>query len=199
MSDTIRHATTEELLALRDGEGAAWTREHAASCEPCTSELFRLEQMRARLRALPAFTPPRDRWQDIARIAKRERRSRWSRGAAGMVAAAALTALTFVALKPSTGSSTAAEQATLDRAMARSQALEQTLKALDPEKQALSGEAARAVAELEDRLTTIDQQLVQPRVWQDGNTRAAELWEQRAGVLGALVDVHTTRAAMAGL
>lgn len=197
--NTIRHATTEELLALRDGEGGGWTKEHAAACEACGRELFRLEQMRARLRALPTFTPPRDRWPDIARVARRERRSRWGRGVAGMIAAAALTGLTFVALKPSTGSTTAAERADLDRAMARSQALEQTLKVLGPEKQALSGDAARVVAELEDRLTSIDQQLVQPRVWQGGNARAAELWEQRAGVLGALVDVHTTRAAMAGL
>jgi len=65
----IRHGTTEELLALRDGEGSAWIRAHVAECRACAAELFRLEQMRARLKALPSFTPPRDlpqaewRWQ----------------------------------------------------------------------------------------------------------------------------------------
>ena len=50
MSET-RHGTGEELLALRDGEGSAWTREHVAGCAACTAELQRLEQVRAQLRA----------------------------------------------------------------------------------------------------------------------------------------------------
>ena len=198
MSD-IRHATTEELLALRDGEGSAWTRDHAVSCEACSRELFRLEQLRAQLKALPVFDPPRDRWVTIAATARSERRSRWARGAAGMIAAAALTGLTFVALRPATVGRSAEQTASLDRAMAHSRALEQTLKSLDPEHQALSGDAARVAAELQDRLSRIDIQLVEPGVWQGSSGRAAELWRQRAGVLDALVDVHTTRAAMAGL
>jgi hypothetical protein len=69
-----RHATMEELLAVRDGEGSEWGREHAAACTECAAELFRLEQVRARLKALPAMTPPRDRWPGIAARAKQERR-----------------------------------------------------------------------------------------------------------------------------
>lgn len=194
---TDRHATTEELLALRDSEGSVWTRDHAGSCTACSAELFRLEQMRARLRSLPGFVPPRDRWSTIAVQAKQERRSRWLRGAVGIAAAVALTALTFVAMRPRPAADATAE-ATLDRAMARSQALEQTLKAIQPERQALNGDAARAVAELEDQLSRIDAQLGQPGAWQ-GQGRAADLWQERAGVLGAIVDVRTTRAAMAGL
>ena len=197
MSDT-RHATTEELLALRDGEGTQWTREHAGSCQPCSRELFRLEQLRARLRALPAFEPPRDRWPVVAEAFRRERRSRRFRAATGLVAAAALTALTFVALRPAPGHQ-AEDQLALDRAMARSQALEQTLRALSPEQRALSGEAASAVVELQEKLSRIDNELGEPRVWRGSSGRATELWQQRAGVLDALVDVHTTRAAMAGL
>ena len=197
MSDT-RHATTEELLALRDGEGTQWTREHAGSCQVCSRELFRLEQLRARLRALPTFEPPRDRWPVVAEAFRRERRSRRFRAATGMVAAAALTALTFVALRPATGHQ-AEDELALDRAMARSQALEQTLRALGPEQRALSGAAASVVVELQEKLSRIDNELGEPRVWRGGSGRATELWQQRAGVLDALVDVHTTRAAMAGL
>jgi len=40
---TDRHATLEELLAVRDGEGSVWSREHAAGCAACSAELFRLE------------------------------------------------------------------------------------------------------------------------------------------------------------
>lgn len=194
----VRHTTTDELLALRDGEGAAFTREHVAACDDCSRELFRLEQMRARLKALPTFAPPRDRWQDIRVRARRDRRSRWVRGAVGIAAAAALTGLTFVALQPKPAAA-ASEQAALDRAMARSQALEQTLKAIGSDRQVMNGDAARVVAELEDRLGRIDAQLNQPSVWGPARGAAADLWQERAGVLGALVDVRTTRAAFAGL
>jgi hypothetical protein len=194
---TDRHATMDELLALRDGEGTVWTRDHAAACTACTAELFRLEQMRARLKALPVMSPPRDRWSEIRVRARKDRRSRWVRSAVGIAAAAALTGLTFIALQPKPAD--ASEQVALDRAMARSQALEQTLKAIGPEAQVLNGDAARAVAELEDRLTRIDAQLGQPSVWGQDRGTAADLWQERAGVLGALVDVRTTRAAFAGL
>lgn len=192
------HVTMDELLALRDGEGSAWAREHTASCQACADELFRLEQVRAQLRALPAYAPPRDLWPQIALTARRERRSRWMRGFAGLAAAAVLTGLTFVGLKPAPVNA-ASEQATLDRAMVRSQALEQSLHALDPDRQALSGDAAQVVAELEDRLSRIDAQLNEPDAWQGGVGRAADLWQQRAGVLGALVEVHATRTTLAGL
>ena len=195
MSD-LRHGTTEELLALRDGEGSAWTRDHAGTCTGCSAELFRLEQVRARLKSLPGFTPPRDRWAAIAPIAKKERRARWLRGFSGVAAAAALTGLTFLALQPKPANA-ATEQAALDRAMARSEALEQTLKSLKPERQALNGDAARVAAELEDQLSKIDAQLGNPSAW--SRSQAADLWSERAGVLGALVDVHVSRAAMAGL
>ncbi|HEY2806118.1 MAG TPA: hypothetical protein VGI92_09695 [Gemmatimonadales bacterium] len=192
-----RHADIDELIALRDGEGTDWVRSHAQGCEPCAAELFRLEQLRARLKALPAFAPPRDRWPMIAAQAKRERRSRWVRSASGIAAALALTGLTFLAIQPRHADA-ATESASLDRAMARSQALEQTLKSLHPQQQALNSDAAAVVAELQDQLSRIDQQLAQPGVWKnDGG--AANLWQERAGVLGALVDVHITRAAAAGL
>jgi anti-sigma factor RsiW len=194
----VRHTTTDELLALRDGEGTAFAKEHVAACEACARELFRLEQMRARLKALPTFVPPRDRWPGIAVTAKRERRARWMRSVAGLAAAAALTGLTFVALRPAPVNA-AAEQAALDRAMVRSQALEQTLRALGPESRALNGDAAQAIAELEDRLSSLDAKLGEPGAWRGSPGRAADLWQERNGVLGALVDVHATRVAMAGL
>jgi hypothetical protein len=117
----------------------------------------------------------------------------------GLATAAALTALTFAALRPQAGASAASERASLERAMARSEVLEQTLKAVAPERRALAGDALRAAAELEDRLARIDAALAEPDGWDVRPDRAVTLWQERAGVLSALVDVHTTRVAMAGL
>ena len=195
----LRHATTEELLALRDGEGGAWTRAHLETCQACAGELWRLEQARARLRALPAFAPPRDRWPEVALMARRERRQRRLRGIVAIATAAALAGITFAALRPASGGDPAARQAALAREIERSQALEQQLRALDPDQQALTAEAATAAAELENRLAAVDAQLNMPDAWTGNQERVTDLWAQRAGLLSALVDVHTTRVAAAGL
>jgi hypothetical protein len=193
-----RHTTIDELLAVRDGEGTVWAKGHAETCAACAAELFRLDQVRAQMKALPALTPPRDRWSAIAAQVKDERRASRVRGVTGWMAAAGLAALVFIAVRPA-GGDKASEAAALDQAMARSQAMEQTLNALSPETRALPGDAAAAVAELEDRLARIDARLADPTAWQGNPGRAAQLWQERSGVLSALVDVHVTRVAQAGL
>ena len=196
MSET-RHGTLEELVALRDGEGGAWTREHVASCTACAAELERLEQVRAQLRALPAFAPPRDVWPVVlqgARVDRRRRRvSAWS----GVVAAAAVVVLGFAVLRHS--AAPAPEDVALQKAMAESAAMEQMFESLHPDRRALSGQAAGVVADLEDQLAQVDAALNDTTAWRSAPARVAGLWKQRAGLLSALVDVHQTRASVAGL
>jgi hypothetical protein len=195
MSD--RHASTEELLEARDGFGSAWAKRHLAECRECSAALFGHEQLRARLRSLPSLAPPRDRWSVIERAARFERRRRRWHAAIGLTAAAALTVLTFLSVRPDHGSYDAvAEQAALERAMAQSRALEQTLRALRPESRSLPGAAASVVAELESRLSRLDVELADPAA---AGALRLDLWRERAGLMSALVDVHVTRAAAAGL
>jgi hypothetical protein len=194
----VRHGTTEELLAVRDGEGTAWAQAHAAACATCAAELYRLEQVRSQLRALPAFTPPRDRWQLVAARAWHERRQRRFSGGVGLAAAAALAGLLLVAVQ-GTRPDVLEAQSTLRTAMARSQAMEQALKGMDPDTKALSGATAGVVVDLQNRLEALDSELGNPSEWGNDPHRQAQLWNERAGLLSALVDVHTTRVAYAGL
>lgn len=194
----VRHGTTEELLAVRDGEGTAWAQAHAAACEACAAELYRLEQVRSQLRALPAFAPPRDRWPVVAERAWRERRQRRFSGGMGLAAAAALAGLLLVALQ-GTRPDPLEAQSTLRTAMARSQAMEQALKGVDPDAKALNGTTAGVVVDLQRRLEALDAELGDPGEWANDPSRQARLWNERAGLLSALVDVHTTRVAYAGL
>ena len=191
-----RHGTLEELLALRDGEGGAWVREHVALCAACAAELERLEQVRSQLKALPAFGPPRDRWPVIAQEARQERRRRRVSWSSGAVAAAAVLVLGFVVLRH-TG--TASQDAAVRQAMAESAAMEQVFRSLQPDERALTGKTAGVVADLEDRLAQVDAALNDPSAQQSDPGRVAQLWKQRAGLLSALVDVHETRATYAGL
>ncbi len=191
-----RHGTVEELLALRDGEGSAWVREHVEGCARCAGELERLEQVRAQLRALPPFSPPRDRWQAVARVAHQERRVRRFSWSAGLVAAAAVVVVSFVALRPKAAPPANAE---LQQAMAESQAMEQVFKSLQPDRRAMTGKTATVVADLEAQLAQVDAALNDTTAWQTAPQHVADLWRQRAGLLSALVDVHETRATLAGL
>ena len=38
------HLTTEDLLAMKDGEGTAWARRHHGECPECQKELDALHQ-----------------------------------------------------------------------------------------------------------------------------------------------------------
>jgi hypothetical protein len=195
MSDD-RHGTIEELLALRDGEGSGWAREHVAACAACAMELRRLEQVRAELRSLPSFAPPRDRWPVVEGSLRQERRTRHLSLSAGLLAAAAVVVLSFLALRhpaPSQG------DAALQQAMAESATMEQVFKSLHPDGRALSGPAASAVVDLEDQLARVDAALNDTTAWRSDPQRVADLWRQRAGLLSALVDVHETLATYAGL
>jgi hypothetical protein len=196
MSET-RHGTSEELLALRDGEGTAWAREHVPGCAVCAAELERLEQVRAQLRALPSFAPPRDVWPVIREAARGERRRRRYSAWSGLVAAAAVVVLGFTVLRHS--APPAPEDVALQKAMAESAAMEQMFQSLHPDRRALSGQAAGVVADLEDQLSQVDAALNDTAAYRSNPVRVAGLWKQRAGLLSALVDVHQTRATVAGL
>jgi len=195
MSDG-RHGTSEELLALRDGEGGAWVREHVAACAACAAELERLEQVRSQLRALPSFAPPRDRWPVVLEAARRDRRRRREAWSAGVLAAAAVVVLSFAVFRHAAAPP---QDAALRQAMAESQAMEQVFRSLHPDQRALTGRTAGVVADLEDRLAQVDAALNDPSAVRADPDRVAELWRQRAGLLSALVDVHETRATYAGL
>ena len=192
----MRHGTSEELLALRDGEGSAWIREHVAQCAACVAELERLEQVRSQLRALPSFAPPRDRWPVVRQAARLERRRRQASWWAGTLAAAAMVVLSLLVLRHR---SPAPQDASLRQAMAESAAMEQVFRSLAPDDRAMTGRTAGVVADLEDRLAQVDAALNDPSGQRADPGRVAELWRQRAGLLSALVDVHETRATYAGL
>ncbi len=193
----IRHGSSEELLALRDGEGGAWVREHVAACAACATELQRLEQVRAQLRALPAFSPPRDGWPAVRDAARRARTRRRAWTASSLVAAAAVVVLAFALVRRPAAA--APEDVALQRAMAESATMEQLFRSLHPDRRALSGQAAGVVAELEDQLAGVDAALNDTVTWRRDPQQVAALWKQRAGILSALVDVHETRASVAGL
>lgn len=205
----MTHLTMEQLLAVREPglePGVAGWRDHAAACDLCRADLERLDQRVARLRALPALQPSRNRFAEIRFGARADRRRRrWVVFSAGGIAVAASLALAVVLTR---GQDEAidpvarqiAEQQELDSIIASSRSLEGTIQAYNPDQRVTDGRTAVVAASLEDRLARVDDQL-QLVDMMDRSVRqeaALRLWRERVGLLNALVDVHATRARAVG-
>jgi hypothetical protein len=200
----MSHLSIETLVALRDPgtePGEATAREHLEACPLCRAEFERLHQRLARLKALPALRPSRERWPSVLnqlRVARRRRRLRTG-GLAGLVAAASVAlALGVSSLRPENASLDPAE---IQQAMARSQVLESALDRIDPESRMMDGQTAGIAQELEDRIARVDRELEMAELMgqQARDAELLRLWRERVGLLDALVDVHVTRASNVGL
>ena len=154
----------------------------------------------ARVKALPALRPSRDRWPQVAARLRVERRARRQR-VAGLIGLAAAASIAVAVVRgPRTGAVAAGEQE-IQAAMARSQALESALSQYHPEERVLDGRTAGIAQELEDRIARVDRELEMADLLeqQSREEQVLKLWRERVGLLDALVDVHVTRASNVGL
>ncbi len=202
----MTHLTMEQLLELREPgvePGTAGRRTHLEQCDTCRLELDRVEQRAARLRALPTLRPPRDQWPRVAarvNTVRRQRRIRWM--TAGAMALAASLALALLVPRPAPAPAATAPAEQLSSLQQRSRALEAAIGAYGADTRVLDGRTSRVAADLEDRIADLDQQLERTELAAPPGTGAADLmqlWQERVGLLDALVDVHVTRASNVGL
>ena len=197
---TQDHLSMELLLAVRDGDRSEpallAAHEHVGACAVCQAELDRLHQRTARLKALATLEPARNQFPAVrARLAD-DRRLHWQRRLAfgGLAAAATLTlsVVGYDLVRPARLDASAQ----LETAMTRSETLEQTLTAYRPESRVIDTRTAQVVIELEDRIAAVDARLARVASL-DRDKRLAEqvsLWQERVGLMSALVDVHFSKA-----
>jgi hypothetical protein len=199
----MTHLSMEALLSLRERgtePGVAAAREHLNECSVCQTELHRLDQRVARLKALPTLRPSRDRWPETAARFRAERLRRRTRqvGFTALAMAASVALAVTVVDRPQPAETNPNQ---ISQAMERSQALETALSEYNPDGRVLDGRTARIAQELEDRIARLDRQLemteLSPKQARD--KELLSLWRERVGLLDALVDVHVTRASNAGL
>lgn len=199
----MTHLTMDALVGLREPgtePGHAAALQHLNGCTHCQAELQRLHQRVARLKALPALRPARDRWPETRARFQAERRRRRTRIASltGLAVAASLALVVGVG-DLSQPSQINPEE--LSQVMERSQVLESALNDYNPEGRVLDGRTARIAGELEDRIARVDRELEMTELLrqQAADQDLLKLWRERVGLLDALVDVHVTRASNAGL
>ena len=191
------HCTMEDLTLLRDGEGTAWARKHLAECGECRREFDTLHQRVAQLRALASLNPPRDRWPTIrATLAAERRKSRMTRVRWGSMALAASLAGIIAVRSVQNQRTESGTSQDLRALVTQSQQLQETLRSYDPANRVMSGATAGAVADLEDRIAAIDEELDHPGMPRDN---LVGLWRQRVELMQGLVNVHTARATYSGM
>jgi hypothetical protein len=201
----MSHLSIEELISLRSPglePGDAAAREHLQSCLQCRSEMERMDQRVARLKALPPLRPARDRWPQVqARLLTERRRHRARNAGLAGLAAAASIALGLALTNGSPSPDQFMQSRQIQEAMQRSQALESELSLFNPEGRVLDGRTAGIAQELEDRIAQVDRELQMADLQekQAREQQLLQLWRERVGLLDALVDVHVTRASNVGL
>ena len=95
-----------------------------------------------------------------------------------------------------------ASQQELTSLQQRSRALEAAIGAYDPDARVLDGRTSRVAADLEDRIADVDRRLERTELAAPPGMNGPDvmqLWQERVGLLDALVDVHVTRASNVGL
>lgn len=206
----MTHLTMEMLLGLRDKgsePGSAAAQEHLNTCSQCRSDLGRLHQRVAQLKALPTLRPARDGWPLVAAKVRADRWRRRSYQGAGLVglAMAASLAITVVTRHPETPTSAPvpvaaahpdAQSDVLQQARERSRALEDALTTYGPGEQALEGQTASTAQALEERLTDVDRLIALAELDQahQPEQQVINLWRERVLLLEGLVNVRATRA-----
>lgn len=209
------HATTEQLLNLRDGRPVdALVAAHVGDCKDCRRALHGLERMRERLRALHAEAPPRGAWAEVlaevgsAPASTRARRHHWPLWvgtAAGFVLGMALilnmtqreatgpvpgTTTDLVAATPAPASSVNGVSTAELRETSRQ--LEATLRAIPAAPQLMRASTVLTIEELQDRLFEVDLLLGQPGL---GQAEERALWQQRVRLMDTLMQVRLAQFA----
>lgn len=199
------HLSMEQLIALRDDDrsepGLAEGLRHFSACSRCQAELERLHQRTARLRALPTLVPAGNEFPAVReRVAVERRHRQWRMAAILGLAAAATLVFTVIGRDLVNPPRLDAEQQ-LQTAMSKSQQLELKLRDFNPDVRVIDGQTAAVVIQLEDRIADLDAKL-QTAARQRHTMPTDEelkLWQQRIGLMNALVDVHLTNASNVGL
>lgn len=191
------HCTMDELLAIRDGQGSQGALRHLDECDECCNELELLHQRVAALKALPSLRSPRDRWS-VVRDEVLAERARTRRRFGGWLTAAAAASVALAIGLGGLVTPAAQEPDPLAELVSEAQMLERALRTMRPETRVLTGRIAAAVAALEDRLELLDVRFRQARVQRLSREKVIVLWQERVGLMDALVNVHARPVILIG-
>ena len=212
--------STEDLIRIRDGEPVdAVLMAEVTSSPDLQHEVRRLAEVRVGLKSLPDFTPPADIWDRIQAAAAEpvQAESKWH-WPAKLTMAASVALLALLILGRMSGvpngqqvtqgpppSQVVAERSdagnaldprvttTLASFMAESKRLERVIAGFG-QPSLVNAATAVTIAELEDRILWIDDQLSRARVSGLNQAQVVALWEERVELMNSLAAVRYAQA-----
>jgi hypothetical protein len=199
------HASTEQLIALRDGRPVAVeAAAHAHTCAECSRALVRLTQWRQRLRSLPGFAAPESAWQAIgARLDEspepQRRRHRvpvvGTALAASLVVAVVLVTWQRRAPPPPVAAGAVTASPALAQLQSQSRYLEQVVQTMNAggDQGVTNAGTAATVAALEDRIALLDYAINRANTGPQPPRNLTALWQQRVDLLQSLAAVRYTQ------
>lgn len=207
------HATTEQLITLRDGEPiGAEVQSHVCDCSECSSALNALVELRRQLATLPEFALPEQAFEKIRQRMTREESSaesryNWLRAASVAMVASVVVAVTLVmfpqAAQPpaTTAISAASPTVSVSQLITQSRYLENAVLSLnsDADHLMISAGTAATVAALEDRIALIDYEINKASVDPRQQSRLSQLWRQRVTLLQSLAAVRYAQVASSNI
>jgi hypothetical protein len=209
------HATTEQLLGLRDGEPVPEAvHDHVEGCDRCRRELMRLARLRDELRRLPAIEPDRSLWEAVAVGSLEERPvPRFSWASAAGIAASFVVALVVLArigpgsepaATPSTAASAPSREAvgevvpsgsvaTVADLQLRSRRLENLRRAMPERPRVVRASTASTIADLQDQIALVDLRLNAADELALTPAQREALWRERVNLMQTLVRLEYAR------
>jgi hypothetical protein len=214
------HATTEQLLSLRDGEPLdAAVHDHVENCGVCSRELARLARVRAELRQLPPIGPRQALWRAVALGSLPERPAhRYGPWLSAIAIAASFVLGLFLIDRLNmgpTGDPPAAQQTiassmpadetpdggisevvpsvapvTLADLQQRSQRLEVLRSAMPRRPQLVRASTARTIVDLEDRIALVDMRLNSAAALRLSESQRQALWRERVNLMQSLLQLE---------
>ncbi len=200
------HATTEQLLSLRDGDAPAPAVEaHVQSCEPCRQELARLAGIRDQLRALPPISPRQGLWQSVA-VASLSPKPATPFPWLSAIAIAASFVLGLALIQRLGPGFSAVDQSEPEVPIAevvpsvepvavgdlqqRSRQLEALRRAMPQRQGVIRASTARTIADLQDRVALVDMRLNAAMELGLTPTQQQALWQERVILMRSLLQLE---------
>jgi anti-sigma factor RsiW len=190
------HRTTDELLALRDGDAPPEVARHVDGCASCAAELEELCELKETLCALPELEPESHNWPRIRHAIEADRRRVWRRrvlaAAAVLFVGLSLVASGWLFRDRNVDSPSARaieSDAVIDHLMTASRELEVVLRNPALRSRVLTPREAAQIVVLEDDIAVIDARLADrgPELPPD---QAMALWTDRVGLLDELLQAR---------
>jgi hypothetical protein len=203
------HASSEQLIALRDGEPVeASVQTHVRECAECAAELDTLTGLREQLAKLPVFALPEGMWESVVMRAERgEPASGYRHGVlrgAGVAMVASIVIAVSLAMLPipvqhpaETVTPDGAQPASVSQLVTQSRYLEKAVLSLNAntDHMIISAGTAATVAALEDRIALVDYEINHAALDPDAQQRLTQLWQQRVNLLQSLAAVRYAQVA----